>query len=139
MHQIQGGLREQDVTMNKTAVLEQFYVRIKMQFIIEFCKRAYGPFSCHYCPYYWPPQAVGLKRAREEDVWSRSRAHQQKRAETAALSTVHTIKDLEQGSGGGEVPKTLYFKGLELFLHWGQYCLVVCFCGNTVQLWKYSA
>lgn len=47
------------------------------------------------------------------------RAHQQKRAETAALSTVHTIKDLEQGSGGGEVPKTLHFKGLKVFLHLG--------------------
>lgn len=65
-------------------------------------------------------QAAGLKRGREEDAWSLSRAHQQKRAGTAALSTVHTIKDLELGSGGGEVPKPLHFKGLELFLHYEQ-------------------
>lgn len=51
--------------------------------------------------------------------WSLSGAHQQKRAETAALATVHTIKDLEQGSVGGEVPKPLYLKGLKLFLHLG--------------------
>lgn len=67
------------------------------------------------------PGGGSEERERGGDAWSLSAAHQQKRAETAALSTVHTIKDLEQGSVGGEVPKLLHLKGLKLFLHLGHF------------------
>lgn len=77
---------------------------------------------------------------RAGDAWSLSRAHQQKRAETAALSTVHTIKDLEQGSEGGEVPNPLHLKCLKLFLYFGHTEFSDAFlCGNAAQLWKYRA
>lgn len=48
----------------------------------------------------------GREGDRKGDAWSLGGARQQKRAETAALSTVHTIKALwNKRSGGGEVPK----------------------------------
>lgn len=62
---------------------------------------------------------------RDGDDRSLSAALQQRRAGTAAPSTVRTVKDLEQGSGGGEVPKLLHFKGLDPFLHLG----VIVFSG----------
>ncbi|KAL7401058.1 hypothetical protein ABVT39_022180 [Epinephelus coioides] len=67
------------------------------------------------------------QREREREAWSLCGAQQQKRAETAALSTVHTIKDLERGSGGGEVPKPLHLKGLKLFPHLVHWSSVVLF------------
>lgn len=45
--------------------------------------------------------------------------HSNKSESGQLLPPVHTIKDLEQGSGGGEVPKILHFKGLKLFLYLG--------------------
>lgn len=62
------------------------------------------------------------------------RVHQQKRAETAALSTVQTIKDLERSFGGGEVPKNPHFKGPRLSLQiWGT-TIYWRLCGNAAQL-----
>lgn len=52
----------------------------------------------------------GREGDRKGDASSLGGARQQKRAETAALSTVHTIKALwNKRSGGGEVPKKKNF------------------------------